>query len=141
MNKRIAATIAILGLLLVWAAAPRAETKSEVAARETAGKWLALVDGGKDAESWEQMSAPFKKEVSKRKWKSTIAEIRKPLAKPVSRKLKSAEYSKELAGAPEGEYVVVRFETAFERKPAAVETVTLLLGQDLIWRVASYTVK
>ncbi len=141
MNKRFAATIAILGLLLVWATTPRAETKPEVAAQETAGKWLALVDGGKDAESWEQMSAPFKKEVSKRKWKSTIGEIRKPLAKPVSRKLKSAEYTKELAGAPEGEYVVVRFDTAFEHKPSAVETVTLLLGQDLIWRVASYTVK
>ena len=141
MNTRIAATIAILGLLLVWATAPRAETKPEVAAQEAAEKWLALVDGSKDAESWEQMSAPFKKEVSKRKWKSTIGEIRKPLAKPVSRKLKSAEYTKELAGAPEGEYVVVRFDTAFEHNPAAVETVTLLLGQDLIWRVSSYTVK
>ena len=141
MNKRIATTIAILGLLLVWATAPKAGTKPEVAAQETAGKWLALVDGGKDAESWEQMSAPFKNEVSKRKWKSTIGEIRKPLARPVSRKLKSAEYSKELAGAPEGEYVVVRFGTAFEHKPVAVEMVTLLLGQDLIWRVSSYTVK
>ena len=141
MNKRIAATIAILGLLLVWAIAPRAETKPEVAAQEAAEKWLALVDGSKDAESWEQMSAPFKKEVSKRKWKSTIGGIRQPLGKPVSRKLKSAEYTKELAGAPEGEYVVVRFDTAFEHKPATVETVTLVLGQDLIWRVSSYAVK
>ena len=141
MNKRFAATIAILGLLLVWATAPRTETKPEVAAQETAGKWLALVDEGKDAESWEQMSAPFKKEVSKRKWKSTIGGIRQPLGKPVSRKLKSAEYTKELAGAPEGEYVVARFDTAFEHKPTTVETVTLVLGQDLIWRVSSYTVK
>jgi len=141
MNKRIAATIAILGLLLLWVTAPRAETKPEVAAQEAAEKWLALVDGGKDAESWEQMSAPFKKEVSKRKWKSTIGGIRQPLGKPVSRKLKSAEYTKELAGAPEGEYVVVRFDTAFEHKPATVETVALVLGQDLIWRVSSYAVK
>ena len=141
MNKRIAAAVAILGLLLVWTTALRAETKPEVAAQEAAEKWLALVDGSKDAESWEQMSAPFKKEVSKRKWKSTIGGIRQPLGKPVSRKLKSAEYTKELAGAPEGEYVVARFDTAFEHKPAAVETVTLLLGQDLIWRVSSYTVK
>ena len=141
MNKRIAETVAILGLLLVWDIAPRAETKPEVAAQEAAEKWLALVDGSKDVESWEQMSAPFKKEVSKRKWKSTIGGIRQPLGKPVSRKLKSAEYTKELAGAPEGEYVVARFDTAFEHKPTTVETVTLLLGQDLIWRVSSYTVK
>jgi hypothetical protein len=141
MNKCFAVIFFSLGLLLVRTTSPAAETKPEAAAQDAAEKWLALVDAGKDAESWEQMAAPFKKEVSKRKWKSTIAEIRKPLAKPVSRKLKSAEYTKELAGAPEGEYVVVRFDTPFEHKPAAVETVTLLLGQDLMWRVSSYTVK
>ena len=141
MNKCFAVMLFALGLLLVRTMSSAAETKPEVAAQEAAEKWLALVDGSKDADSWEQMSAPFKKEVSKRKWKSTIGGIRQPLGKPVSRKLKSAEYTKELAGAPEGEYVVARFDTAFEHKPAALETVTLLLGQDLIWRVSSYTVK
>jgi hypothetical protein len=141
MKLRIAAMIAICGWLFVWVSAPGAETKPETAAQRAAEKWLALVDGGKDAESWEQMSAPFKKEVSKRKWMATIGEIRKSPGKLVSRKLKSAEYSKELPGAPEGEYVVAKFDTAFERKPAAVETVILVLGQDLIWRVSSYAVK
>jgi len=141
MNKRFVALLVVLGLLLVRTLSSAAETKAEAAAQDAAEKWLALVDGGKDAESWEQMSAPFKKEVSKRKWKSTIEEIRKPAGKQVSRKLKSAEYRKELPGAPEGEYVVAKFDTTFERKPSAIEIVTLVLGQDLLWRVSSYAVK
>jgi hypothetical protein len=141
VNKRFAALLVVLGLLLVRTLSSAVETKAEVAAQDAAEKWLALVDGGKDAESWEQMSGPFKKEVSKRKWKSTIEEIRKPAGKRVSRKLKSAEYSRELLGAPEGEYVIAKFDTAFERKPSAVEIVTLVLGQDLQWRVSSYAVK
>jgi hypothetical protein len=141
MNKRFAAVLFVLGLLLVRTMSSAAETKPEVVAQEAAKKWLALVDAGKSEESWQEMSAPFKKEVSKRKWKSTIGEIRKSPGKVVSRKLKSAEYTKELPGAPEGEYVVAKFDTAFEHKPAAVETATLVLGQDLIWRVSSYAVK
>jgi len=141
MNKRFSALLFACGILLVRTVSPAAEARHEVAARAAAEKWLALVDSGKDVESWEQMSAPFKKEVSKRKWKSTIGEIRKPLGKRVTRKLTSADYTKELPGAPEGEYVVAKFDTAFDRKPAAIETVTVVLGQDLIWRVSSYAVK
>ena len=118
-----------------------AESKPEVIAQGEALLWLGLVDTNKYDESWQEMSLAFKKEVSKRKWKSTVTEIRKPLGKVVSRKPKSAEYTKDLPGAPEGEYVVARFDTAFENKPAAVETVTLVRGQDLIWRVSSYSVK
>jgi len=140
MNKRLRVLFHVISLATALPAIAAA-SKPELAAQPAAQEWFALVDGGSLAESWDKMAATFKKEISKRKWKSTIAELRKPLGKLGSRKLKSAEYTKELPGAPEGEYVVARFETAFERKPAAIETVTLLLGQDLIWRVSSYAVK
>jgi hypothetical protein len=39
--------------------------------------------------------------------------------------LKSAEYKTSLPGAPDGEYVVLIFNTVFENKKAAVETVTM----------------
>ncbi len=113
----------------------------EKAAQAPAAEWLALVDAGKYTESWEQMAPHFRKEVGKRKWKSEIQKIRQPLGKLSERKLKSAEYSKELPGAPEGEYVLLRYESAFEHRPSAEEQVILVLGQDLIWRVAGYSVK
>ncbi len=141
MNERFVALWLLFGFCLGGVTAIAGEAKPENIAQGEALLWLGLVDANKYDQSWEEMSPAFRKEVSKRKWKSTITEIRKPLGKVVSRKPKSATYTKELPGAPEGEYVVTTFETTFENKPAAVETVTLVLGRDLIWRVSSYSMK
>jgi len=43
-------------------------------------------------------------------------------------------------GAPAGNYVVLQFTTAFEKRPAT-ETVTLMLDCDRGWRLAGYFVK
>jgi len=131
----------VLGLCLLASTAKAGEANRETVAQGEALLWLSLVDSNKYDASWEEMSPAFKKQVSKRKWKSTVTDIRKPLGNLVSRKAKSAEYTKELPGAPEGEYVVAKFDTVFEKKPGAVETVTLVLGTDLNWRVSSYSVK
>jgi hypothetical protein len=141
MNVRFALSPVVLGLCLMASAARAGEASRESVAQGEALLWLGLVDTVKYDESWQTMSPAFKKEVSKRKWKSTVTDIRKPLGKVISRKAKSAEYTKELPGAPEGEYVVAKFDTSFEHKPGTVETVTLVLGQDLNWRVSSYSVK
>ena len=111
------------------------------AAQAAAMPWLALVDAGKFAESWQKLDPTFAKRVGKKKWAASLAEIRGRSGKLISRKSKSAEYTKELPGAPEGEYVVLQFETAFAQKDTATEKVTLILGRDLNWRVAGYAVK
>jgi hypothetical protein len=59
----------------------------------------------------------------------------------ISRKLKSAEYTTQLPGAPDGQYVVLRYESGFEHKSSAIETVTPALDKDGKWRVCLYTVK
>ena len=141
MNRPMAAWLIVLALALSRMLSTAAEAKPETLARTAAEKWLTLVDAGKYDESWAEMSAPFKNEVSKRKWKNTIGTVRKPLGKVSARKLKFAEYAKELPGAPEGEHVVVQFETTFASKAGATEKITLMLGQDLIWRVSSYAIK
>lgn len=131
----------LAALVLCVHGVPAASPPPEKAAQAPAEEWLALVDAGKYAESWQQMAPHFRKEVGKRKWRSEIEKIRRPLGKLSERKLKSAQYSKELPGAPEGEYVVLRYESSFEHRSAAEEKVTLVLGQDLIWRVTGYAVK
>ena len=72
---------------------------------------------------------------------SSMTEIRGRVGKLSSRKFNSADYTKELPGAPEGEYVIVRFDCVFEKKTTATEKVTLILGRDLYWHVAGYAVK
>ena len=42
------------------------------------------------------------------------------------------------SGAHRGPYLVLRFETVFERRHPVVETVTTVQGPDGRWRVAAY---
>jgi hypothetical protein len=111
------------------------------AGRTAADEWLVLVDAQKYVESWQKLDPAFAKKVGKKKWTSSMTEIRERAGKLTSRKFNSAEYSKELPGAPEGEYVIVEFDCTFEKKKTATERVTLILGRDLYWRVAGYAVK
>jgi hypothetical protein len=103
--------------------------------------WLALVDAGKYAESWKSAAAYLKNVVKEKQWTATMSPVRKPLGKLVSRKLKSAEFTRELPGAPDGEYVVIQFTTEFANKASATETVTPMKEKDGQWRVAGYLIK
>lgn len=110
----------------------------EAAAVASAEAWLAKVDAGKYADSWEQAAEVFRAAVPKEKWVSMVAGVRQPLGKAGSRKLISKKYSESLPKAPPGKYVVIQFETSFENKKGAVETVTPMLDKDGTWRVSGY---
>ena len=111
------------------------------AAREAAKSWLAVVDSGKDAESWSQASAYFRKQVSAEQWENAVHSARGPLGKLLSRELKSAVYSRSLPGAPDGEYFVLQYDGSFENKKAALETVVAMREKDGEWRVGGYFIK
>ena len=49
--------------------------------------------------------------------------------------------SEALPGAPDGEYVVIQYESSFEHKQSAIETVTPMLDTDGKWRVSGYFIK
>jgi len=66
---------------------------------------------------------------------------RKPLGNLVSRNLKSAKPSTELPGAPDGQYVVMQFDSSFANKKSAIETVTFVLDQDGQWKAIGYYIK
>ena len=100
-----------------------------------------MVDEGNYTESWSQASALFKTAVTKEQWQQSLKAVRAPLGKVVARKLKSKQYSKTLPGAPDGEYVVIQYETTFENKKSAIETITPMLDKDGKWRVSGYYIK
>ncbi|MGK7873741.1 MAG: DUF4019 domain-containing protein [Xenococcaceae cyanobacterium] len=115
--------------------------EKEPAAVEAAQAWLALVDAEKYSESWETAAEYFKNVVTVQQWEQALTAIRKPLGKVQSRELKSKQFMTELPGAPDGEYVVIQYETSFENKKSAIETITPMLDKDSKWRVAGYYIK
>lgn len=140
MYKKII-LLMVLGLILGHSTAMADGPDKEKTAVASAEKWVALLDEGKYIESWKESSEYFKQAVTQDHWEQAVQAVRKPLTKLVSRKLKSASYKTSLPGTPDGEYVVIEFNTAFENKASGVETVTPKMDKDGIWRVSGYYIK
>ena len=141
IESKFVRSFLVLALLLGICSTVQAQQKAEQLAQQSSDTWLALVDSGKYADSWQEASQIFKAAVTKEQWQNAMRGSRDPLGKMLSRKLKSATYSKTLPGAPDGEYVVIQYESSFEHKQSAVETVTPMLDKGGKWRVSGYFIK
>ena len=130
----------VLGLCLSCICA-RADDSSEKVAALAAEKWLSQVDAGNYAGSWRAASTYFQGAVQEKAWVDSLNGVRKPLGKLISRKLRNAQHTKSLPGAPDGDYVVMQFDTSFANKKAAVETVTFVQDKDAKWKAAGYYIK
>lgn len=118
-----------------------ANEEAEKAAISTAKDWLKLVDDGKYDESWENASDFLKKAVTKEKLSESLKAAREPFGKVIKRSVKSSQYATSLPGAPDGEYVVIQFNTQFENKKEAIETITPMKEKDGSWKVSGYYIK
>lgn len=134
---RFFTVIMMLMAMTVMAEQPKKEEFAVAAAKN----WLVMVDQEKYAESWKEAAGYFKSAVKQEQWEQMLPAVRKPLGKLVSRAVKTATYKTALPGAPDGEYVIIEFESAFENKKSAVETVTPMLDKDGKWRVSGYFIK
>lgn len=122
--------------VVVLVGATAAAQAPEDTAQRAAEQWLALVDGGQYSTSWEQAASIFKGAITAAQWEQAVTRARQPFGGFKARKVTSRKYSTTLPGAPDGQYVVVVFESAFERKAAAVETAVMMLDTDGTWRVS-----
>lgn len=114
--------------------------EKEALAEEAALNWLSLLDTENYQESWETAANIFRQQVSPEQWQQAISKVRKPFGLVRSRELMSQTYTTSLPGAPDGEYVVLQFQTEFDNKSMAVETVTPMLDGDE-WLVTGYFVR
>lgn len=135
------ACLMVIGLFFAVIAAVEGGSEKEEAAVAPAVKWLNLVDQGKYAESWKEAATLFRNAVNQGQWEQTLQAVRKPLGKLITRKVKTKTYRTSLPGAPDGEYVVILFDSSFEKKKSAVETVTPMMDEDGKWRVSGYYIK
>jgi len=121
-----------------------------MAALNAAQSWVALVDSGRYAESWNNSTQYAKDKLPKEKWTQICESARKPLGRNTSRKLKSKKYLTFLPGyheltprpgAPKGEYVMIEFKSSFENRDSVIEVITPMLEKDGQWRVSDYMMK
>jgi hypothetical protein len=132
-------TLALAAALMVGSAPALAQEAQKVAAAQTAAlAWLALADTGDYARTWDQAAGLFQASISNATWVGALTNARGPLGAMVSRRLRSAVFKRTLPGAPDGEYVVIQYETRFEHKPSVIETVTPMLDKDGSWKVSGY---
>jgi hypothetical protein len=142
MKVAVLALASFLGMMSLPQLVPtHAQQKPEDLAQKAADSWLALTDAGKYAESWDKSSQLFKSKVTKEQWVDALKQVRTPLGAVQSRKLNSAKYDKNPPGAPEAEFVTLRYDTNFAQFPSAVETVSFMLDKDGKWRAAGYYIK
>jgi hypothetical protein len=124
------------------AASPPPDTNEAVnAATVAAESWLTLVDHAQYDESWRSSAQVFRGAVSTEAWSQAVGGVRGSLGQLISRQVASADFKSRLPGAPDGKYVVIQFNTVFQNKAAAVETVTPMQESDGAWRVSGYFVK
>ena len=136
--RALVASAAVLACLIGPA---RAAETPEDAAQAAAESWLKVVDAADYARSWGQAAAVFKGAVKQAGWVQMAGGVRTPLGKLVTRTLKSREFTEKLPGAPDGKYVVIQYDTVFEHKAAAVETVIPMVDPDGAWRVSGYFIR
>ena len=134
-------TILTLSMSLCFLQGAKSNPQASTEAIAAAEVWLDLVDTGQYGASWDEAASYFKGVVSEEQWLSSMQAVRKPLGQTISRTLKSQQYSSSLPGVPDGEYVVIQFNTSFDHKASAVETVTPMKDQDGKWRVSGYYIK
>jgi len=138
MKRNILFLIVILATC--WAGAAAAEDP-EAAAVAEAKQWLSRVDAGNYSQSWKEAAVYFRGAVTETQWVQMLTAVRSPLGQTISRKVKQTIHTTELPGAPDGEYVVILFETSFENKQSAIETVTPMKDPDGRWRVSGYYIR
>ena len=137
MRKHLLAALAAFCLLLPGLPAAAADGAPEAAAKQ----WLALVDRGNYGEGWKSAASYLQNAIKKDDLVRALKAVRRPLGAVISRRLRSAQATTSLPGLPDGNYLILLYDTQFANKKVAVETITPMRESDGTWRVAGYYIR
>lgn len=140
-NVKLAAKICVIVLSLCAASIAAGDEQAQKDAESAALAWLSLVDAGNYADSWTAASTRFRTAIRQEQWQARASRARSAFGALKSRKLESAISKRSLPGAPDGEYMVIKFASSFENKAEAIETVTPMKDEDGSWRVSGYYIE
>lgn len=98
------------------------------------------LDQGQYGPSWSKGDQLFQQTISQKEWTVALQMARQRLGKVLSRTLKDQRPAFDPKGLPRGPYMVIEYNTSFERAQNSGELLTLRLGPDGKWRVLTYQV-
>jgi Protein of unknown function (DUF4019) len=121
------------------ASSPYTVVKPDPQAVAVATKWLSAVDAGNYAEAFTMFPARIRSagDAMEKQWVGYQRAKRTPLGRTLSRKLVKAWFTRTLPGSPDGYYEFFHYNTSFQRKTQAAESVTLT-KESGHWQVSGY---
>ncbi len=130
-----------LALILVVGAVQAGEEEDISQAVAAAESWLAIVDAGSFAESWDGAATTFQTGISKAQWLQAVGKVRTPIGAVRSRMLMKGNDAPRVAKLAGGDAVVIQFATAFDKLAPTIETVTPFREPDGSWKVSGYYIR
>ena len=138
-NAAVAALVLMLGGC--GAAAAADEEVDTGAALTSSMHWLTLVDGGNYGGAYEEAAVSFRKTIERLKWEVAAQNARAASGPLINRRMRTATFTRTLPGAPDGEYVIMQFDSRFDRQALITEMVVSEREKDGSWKVAGYWLK
>jgi len=136
------AFILVTLVLPVLASQTPVDSVAAVRAADTAAQaWLALVDKGRVAESWDEAALTLQLAVTKAKWVEAVKKARGSYEPFGARRQIMARYTTDLPNASQGQYVLFQYETSVSGDRQVVETVVPVLEGKRGWRISGYFVR
>jgi hypothetical protein len=109
-------------------------------AGQAAQRWLALLDADKFDTSWAALAPVAKEHIGKSDYQASMLAVREQYGGVKTRRPSKVTFTHTLPGAPDGDYVVLQYETDFAKGAHAAETVIPMRTTDG-WRVSGYFVR
>lgn len=143
MRLKVIAILILAAVTLLSCSRPESidEDQAIADATLTAEKWLQMVDNRNYEASWEATSAIFKKDGDLPMWRANLDSTYDQYGRCESRTITEALLKRRLPGGGQGYFVVIQYDSVYERKSDVRETVTPKLEADGHWRVAGYILK
>jgi hypothetical protein len=133
---KVAPLVALI-CIPICSALPVTLSQREEAAREAALQWLQLVDAGHNEEAASQASLEA---LPLEYWLNYLTAQRAPLGKVHTRHLVEMKHTSVIPSVPDVQrYYIIQFNTSFERKPRAIEQITVA-KVGCCWEIFQYKV-
>ncbi len=138
-NLKAIALLLFIGLGFCSPVFAAENVSDERAAMAASAEFLGWLDAGQFQRCWDEAAPLFRERTNEEQWIQDITHLRKALGNTLKRSIQFKKEMTSIDDGPEGEYRFFIYRTAFEKKAAAIETVTVVQDKGGRWRVVGLT--